>query len=114
MRKILYSFVFIFTILYVRVEAQSFQNSPFYQSNKNENLLVYPNPAKDFLYLKTSNSNIKIKSITFYSIVGKVVADIPINSNFSEVRIDKLKSGKYLMKYVLSDNTQKIVQIIKQ
>ena len=56
----------------------------------------------------------KIKSATFYSILGNVVADVQINANYSEIRVDRLKQGKYLMRYVLSNNTQKIIQVIKQ
>ena len=69
---------------------------------------------RKILYLKTSDPNVKIKSATFYSILGNVVADVQINANYSEIRIDKLKQGRYLMRYVLSNNTQKIIQIIKQ
>ena len=56
----------------------------------------------------------KIKSVTFYSILGMQVAEYQINKNSEEIRLDKLRPGKYLMRYVLSDNTQKVTQIVKQ
>lgn len=77
-------------------------------------LIVYPNPAKDFILLKSKNPAVKIKSVAFYSILGVQVADYPINSSTSELRLDKLQSGKYLLRYTLTDNTQKVVQMVKQ
>ena len=96
------------------MKAQSFQMGKSPQAANDKELIAYPNPAKDFLYLKTTDPNVKIKFATFYSILGNVVADVQINANYSEIRIDKLKQGRYLMRYVLSNNTQKIIQIIKQ
>ena len=113
MRKFL--FLFLFGIIgFGQMRAQSFQMGKSPQAANDKELIAYPNPAKDFLYLKTTDPNVKIKSATFYSILGNVVADVQINANYSEIRIDKLKQGRYLMRYVLSNNTQKIIQIIKQ
>ncbi|MDO4763253.1 MAG: T9SS type A sorting domain-containing protein [Flavobacteriaceae bacterium] len=106
MNKLLYSFIFLIFL--------HFGNSALSQPFNNEPVLAYPNPAKEFLYVKTTDPNLKIKFVSFYSILGNKVADISINASYSEIRIDKLKSGKYLMKYSLSDDTQKIIQIIKQ
>lgn len=77
-------------------------------------LVAYPNPAKDFIVVKSKYVSLKIKSVVFYSILGMQVAEYPVNMNSAEIRLDKLRPGKYLMKYMLSDNTQKVIQIIKQ
>lgn len=106
MKKLLYSFIFLIFL--------HFGHLSFAQPFNNEPVLAYPNPAKEFLYVKTADPNLKIKSVSFYSILGNKVADISINASYSEIRVDKLKSGKYLMKYALSDDTQKVIQIIKQ
>lgn len=111
MKKLLFS---LFILYLGQISAQVIQNSPFNQDIGSETITAYPNPAKDYLYLKTTNPNIKIKSVTFYSILGNVVADMPINASYSEIKVDKLKSGKYLMRYTLNDNSQKVIQIIKQ
>lgn len=89
---------------------------PFLPSAKGDDamLTVYPNPARDFIVLKVKNPVLKVKSITFYSIIGVQVAEIAVNLNSAEVRLDKLRPGKFLMKYLLSDNTQNVIQIIKQ
>lgn len=77
-------------------------------------MVAYPNPARDFIIVKSKDASLKIKSITFYSILGIEVAQYAVNMNSGEIRLDRLRSGKYLMKYTLSDNTQKVTQIIKQ
>lgn len=76
--------------------------------------MAFPNPAKDFIIVKSKDSDLKVKSVTFYSILGMQVAEYIVNMNSGEIRLDKLRPGKYLMKYTLSDNTQKVTQIIKQ
>ena len=77
-------------------------------------LVTYPNPAKDFIIVKSKDSDLKIKSVTFYSILGMQVAEYAVNMYSGEIRLDKLKPGKYLMRYTMSDNTQKVTQIVKQ
>jgi hypothetical protein len=77
-------------------------------------LVAYPNPAKDYIFVKSKDASVKIKSISFYTILGTQVANFTINANSSEINIDRLRPGKYLMRYVLSDDTQKVTQIIKQ
>ena len=77
-------------------------------------LVAYPNPAKDFIIVKSKDSDLKIKSVTFYSILGMQVAEYAVNMYSGEIRLDKLKPGKYLMRYTMSDNTQKVTQIVKQ
>lgn len=77
-------------------------------------LIIYPNPVKDYIIVKSKNPSVKVKSVVFYSILGMQVADYHINNVSSEIRLDRLQSGKYLLKYTLSDNTQKVLQIIKQ
>ncbi|WKS94561.1 T9SS type A sorting domain-containing protein [Riemerella columbina] len=97
------------------MKAQSYTNANGFQQKSDDGVLVaYPNPAKDFIILKTKNPQIKIKAVTFYSIIGVEVMGVNLNASYSEVRLDRLKPGKYLLKYTLSDNTQKVTQIIKQ
>ncbi|MEC5395384.1 T9SS type A sorting domain-containing protein [Bergeyella sp. RCAD1439] len=77
-------------------------------------LVVYPNPAKDYLAVRSKDNALKIKTVTFYSILGVEVATYNLNQNSAELRLDRLKPGKYLMRSLMSDNSQKITQIIKQ
>ena len=96
------------------LNAQSFGGSSFNQKTDDGILMAYPNPTKDVLMLKSKNNLVKIKSVAFFSILGAQVAEYNINSNYAEIRLDRLQAGKYLMRYSMSDDTQKITQIIKQ
>lgn len=116
MRKLLLLFIFIFTTsLYSdQLKAQIKEPSSTSQKSDDGVLTAYPNPAKDLLMVKAKDSSLKIKNITFYSILGTQVANYSVNSNSTEINIQRLKPGKYLIRYILSDNTQKVTQIVKQ
>ena len=118
MKKLLFSLIFIgsLTVFSEKVSAQSVYREPMAASQKSDDgvLVAYPNPAKDFIIVKSKDSDLKIKSVTFYSILGMQVAEYAVNMNSGEIRLDKLKPGKYLMRYTMSDNTQKVTQIVKQ
>ncbi len=36
---------------------------------------------------------LKVKSVTFYSIIGTQVSETMVNMNTAEIRLDKLKPG---------------------
>ncbi|KIA89051.1 T9SS type A sorting domain-containing protein [Kaistella jeonii] len=118
MKKLLFSLIFIgsLTVLSGSISAQSVSRESITSAQKSDDgvLMAFPNPAKDFIIVKSKDSNLKVKSVTFYSILGMQVAEYVVNMNSGEIRLDKLRPGKYLMKYTLSDNTQKVTQIIKQ
>ncbi|SHJ98956.1 T9SS type A sorting domain-containing protein [Epilithonimonas mollis] len=115
MKKFL--FFIIFTVISAGFSGEmKAQSTRMVAGQKTDDGIVVasPNPAKDFLILKSKDNSTKIKSVTFFSILGVQVAEYVINSNNAELRLDKLRPGKYLMRYTLEDNTQKITQIIKQ
>jgi len=115
MKKIL--FFIIFTVVSVGFSGEmKAQTARTIAGQKTDDgvLVAFPNPTKDVLILKSKDNSAKIKMVTFFSILGVQVAEYSINSNNAELRLDKLRPGKYLMRYVLDDNTQKITQIIKQ
>ncbi|KEY20289.1 T9SS type A sorting domain-containing protein [Kaistella antarctica] len=118
MKKLLFSLVLIgsLTVFSEKVSAQSVDRVSMMTNQKSDDglLVAYPNPARDFIIVKSKDTSLKIKSVTFYSILGMQVAEYQINKNSEEIRLDKLRPGKYLMRYVLSDNTQKVTQIVKQ
>lgn len=98
------------------ITAQSLTREVGATGQKSEDgvIVVSPNPARDFVIIKSKDNSLKIKSVTIYSILGMQVAEYAVNMNSGEIRLDKLRPGKYLMKYTLSDNTQQVTQIIKQ
>lgn len=109
-------FVGSLTVFSDKVSAQFVDRASMVNQQKADEgvLVVYPNPARDLIMVKSKDASLKIKSITFFSILGMQVAEYQINKNSEEIRLDKLRPGKYLMRYVLSDNTQKVTQIVKQ
>lgn len=117
-KKLLFSIIFIgsLTVLSEKVSAQSVVREPISASQKTEDAVIvaYPNPARDFIVVKSKDSFVNIKSVTFYSILGMQVAEYTLNKNSAEIRLDRLRPGKYLMRYTMSDNTQKVTQIVKQ
>ncbi len=118
MKKFLFFVTFSVSFLMFSGEAKAQETlrEPLSASQKSDDgaLVAYPNPTRDFIIVKAKNPSLKVKSVTFYSIIGTQVLDISANSNTAELRLDRLKPGKYLMKYTLSDNTQKVTQIVKQ
>ena len=116
MKKLL--LLFLFTGVFVgfsnNLQAQLREPGSITQKSDDGVLVAYPNPAKDFLLIKAKDSALKIKSVTFYSILGTQVANYSVNMNSGEINIERLKPGKYLIRYILSDNTQKVTQIVKQ
>ena len=118
MKKLLFSLVLIgsLTVFSEKVSAQSVDRVSMMTNQKSDDgvMVAYPNPARDFIIVKSKDTSLKIKSVTFYSILGMQVAEYQINKNSEEIRLDKLRPGKYLMRYVLSDNTQKVTQIVNQ
>jgi len=116
MKRILF-FVFFIGIMsgFSSLNAQSLKE-PVSSSQRSDDgvLIAYPNPAKDYIIVKSKDASLKIKSVAFYTILGMQVSEVNVNMNSGEIRLDRLKPGKYLMRYTLSDNTQKVTQIIKQ
>ena len=118
MKKLLLLIMFVgsLTVFSEKVSAQSVDRVSMVNQQKADEgvLVVYPNPARDLIMVKSKDASLKIKSVTFFSILGMQVAEYQINKNSEEIRLDRLRPGKYLMRYVLSDNTQKVTQIVKQ
>lgn len=116
MKKLLLLFIFITASIGFSDNLKAQIKEPNSTSQKSDDgvLTAYPNPAKDFLMVKAKDTSLKIKNVTFYSILGTQVATYNVNSNSSEINIQRLKPGKYLIRYILSDNTQKVTQIVKQ
>ncbi len=70
---------------------------------------LYPNPAKDILYIKGDVSN--VKSIEVYSVIGQSV--MQIKKSFKEINLSNLQSGLYLIK-LNTDETSGVYRIIKE
>lgn len=73
-------------------------------SKDNENLLIYPNPANNFLYIKY-NSTLKY-SIEIIDITGRIVYFSENHNNTIEkINIEYLAKGSYVIKVTNKENT---------
>lgn len=118
MKKILFFLMFIGSLLALptSAKAQSPYREPVPARQKSDDgvLVAYPNPARDFIIVKSKLEGLKIKQVSFYSILGVKVADFSVNMSSGEIHIERLQPGKYLMRYIMADNTQKVIQVVKQ
>jgi len=73
------------------------QLSPENSSNVNsffKNVLIYPNPANNFVFINNAeNSKVEI-----YDVFGKVVLSKNIENNNTKIEINELLSGTYIIK----------------
>jgi len=73
-------------------------------------LKVYPNPAKNSFAIK---NNADIQSAILYTITGQEVLRLTTIANGTDVNIEKLPAGVYLLNLTIGDATKNI-KIIKQ
>ena len=79
--------------------------------NKISNLISYPNPANDFIYIK---SIFEINSYSVFDIHGKVlIIKENINKKSFEIDVSKLISGTYFIRNNLKDEV-KIIRVNKK
>ena len=61
-----------------------------------EKINIYPNPTKDVLNIEVQE-NTKIKSISIYSMDGKLIKKSKYSYNSEKINITSLKSGSYII-----------------
>lgn len=83
----------------------------FDNTKKNNTLSLYPNPAKDWVFINTANTNFKDDvNITIVDIAGKIIQQIqPHDYIFSggqyRIKTDQLSTGVYFIKVQNKNNT---------
>ncbi len=70
---------------------------------------IYPNPTKDFIYIESKTTPLKIE---IYDISGKICLVQELNKSSDNINTTRLSSGVYFLK-VTNNNTVKITRIIK-
>lgn len=79
------------------------------ETNKNfSKPIVYPNPATD--KINVENSNKKIKNVTVYNIDGKKI----LESEKTQINVNSLSTGNYIIKIKYVDDTSGSVNFIKK
>jgi len=69
---------------------------------ENLNIIVYPNPAKDNITIKTNQLN--GGNLYIYDIMGRELTGKQINNDETIVDISSLNSGIYVLKAISKDN----------
>lgn len=78
------------------------------KETKFKNVHIYPNPAKEKIFITNFAKNLSIK---IYSILGNEIDNIILEKNYIDLK--KYKSGIYFLE-IKTQNKKKIVQFIKK
>lgn len=76
-------------------------------------LLAYPNPAKDFLYLKVEGESLNNLSYQMYDLKGKMLENKEICNKITFIALDNYVSSTYLLKVLQDRRELMIFRIIK-
>ncbi len=70
----------------------------------NNDIFIYPVPAKDQLFIKLNDQNIKSNHITIYvyNIIGNKIAEKNTSQN-NEIEISNLRAGTYIVRVIADD-----------
>lgn len=71
---------------------------------KNE-LIIYPNPAKDSFTIKIPDHTAEFLQVEIYDLIGRIILTSTVHHSYNIVHIDNLLSGTYLVK---ASNSNKI------
>ncbi|KOS07390.1 hypothetical protein AM493_16080 [Flavobacterium akiainvivens] len=81
--------------------------------DKNQNAIVlYPNPAKDVVYINNSNGG--LKSYRVYNMLGQQVLDGAFSGTENAIKLSTVPSGNYLVKLTAANGDVTTQKIIKQ
>jgi hypothetical protein len=75
---------------------------------KPENLKLYPNPAKDILYLETGDEQSNHINVRIYNIMGVMLMDRRTDDN--TINVSSLNKGLYLIQLTSPDNNFSITK----
>ena len=76
--------------------------------------LVYPNPATDYVILKTGTYEIKNLSYILYDIGGRLLGHDKIQSSETNISMQALLPSTYFLKLIDNNKVIKIFKIIKK
>lgn len=75
---------------------------------KNENVYVYPNPAKNEVFIKIENKTIDMNEAQVYNPFGHNIINVSLDSNLQSVNISKYPKGVYL--FIIGNKLFKILK----
>lgn len=86
--------------------------SSILNKNINENILIYPNPAKDYIVVDFYNLHIDDFNIKVYNLRGEIVGFYAHFKNKIKVDLSQLSSGIYIFE-IYNDSFKKRIMITK-
>lgn len=86
--------------------------TPIMEYNPNNSILVYPNPASDYIFVQKEN-NISSVLMELFDLQGKLLIRKPIQSNNERIDIAHLGSGVYFYRLTASNKQTQTGKIIK-
>ena len=78
----------------------------------NFDVRIYPNPARDYLRIETNSASLTRKSVSLFTMSGRLVRSGFFNENTHTVKINDLEAGMYILN-IVQDNTSVSRKIIK-
>ena len=81
-------------------------------SERMNSISLQPNPTDGMMEIRSNNE--KIKYIELFDIFGKRLMDNKVNDNTISLDLSHYAKGMYLLRYTLSDGTQRTKKIIKE
>ncbi|MCG8697198.1 MAG: M12 family metallo-peptidase, partial [Bacteroidales bacterium] len=77
-----------------------------------ENEVIYPNPTNGFIYLPASLSK-TAERLVIFNMQGKIIYNMPINSQLEKVDVSALSNGLYFMK-IFAPNSEMVRKFVKE
>ena len=78
-----------------------------------DNLVAWPNPASDRVFIGVENEGLTIQKVELYSVYGQLLQRIEVNATTAELTIGNLATGSYFAK-VFTDKGVATMPIIRK
>ncbi|REC80411.1 T9SS C-terminal target domain-containing protein [Chryseobacterium elymi] len=83
-------------------------------TTKQESILLYPNPAKDYLYIDFSSVPYKGSEYQLFDSQGKLIKKNMISQSKSELNLSSLPSAVYIIRINQNGENLKTFKVIKK
>ena len=80
----------------------------------NLTVVTYPNPTKDFIILKITDSALNNLRYTLFDLNGKAISSGSITESNTQVQLKHLSIGAYILKVSQQNQSLKTFKILKQ
>lgn len=74
-------------------------------------IIVYPNPTKDYIFIKNGYSKNKVKRVRIYTLNGQLIYNEKYNS---KIDVSHLPKGLYFLKLEIKDEDEFYYKLIKE